>query len=61
MGQSLNHYELKQADVVIRPELPNMKGNDFNGRVPAIIAGEKAAQALIAEIRQRIKLKREKF
>ena len=38
-----------------------MKGNDFNGRVPAIIAGEKAAQALIAEIRQRIKLKREKF
>lgn len=61
MGQSLNHYELKQADIVIRPELPNMKGNDFNGRVPAIIAGEKAAQALIAEIRQRIKLKREKF
>jgi NTE family protein len=61
MGQSLNHYELKQADIVIRPELPNMKGNDFNGRVPAIIAGEKATQALIAEIRQRIKLKREKF
>jgi NTE family protein len=61
MGQSLNQYELKQADIVIRPELANMKGNDFAGRGPAIIAGEKAALALIAEIRQRIKAKREKF
>ena len=61
MGQSLNHYELKQADIVIRPELASMKGSDFNGRGPAIIAGEKAAMALIAEIRQRIKAKREKF
>ena len=61
MGQSLNQYELKQADIVIRPELANMKGNDFASRGPAIIAGEKAALALIAEIRQRIKAKREKF
>jgi NTE family protein len=61
MGQSLNQYELKQADIVIRPELANMKGNDFTSRGPAIIAGEKAALALIAEIRQRIKAKREKF
>jgi NTE family protein len=38
-----------------------MKGNDFASRGPAIIAGEKAALALIAEIRQRIKAKREKF
>jgi NTE family protein len=61
MGQSLNQYELKQADIVIRPELANMKGSDFTSRGPAIIAGEKAALALIAEIRQRIKAKREKF
>jgi NTE family protein len=38
-----------------------MKGSDFTSRGPAIIAGEKAALALIAEIRQRIKAKREKF
>jgi NTE family protein len=38
-----------------------MKGNDFSSRGPAIIAGEKAALALIPEIRQRIKAKREKF
>ncbi len=59
MGQSLNSYELKQADVVIRPELATMKGSDFQSRSVAIIAGEKAAQAAIAEIRQRLKQKRE--
>jgi NTE family protein len=59
MGQSLNNYELKQADVVIRPELATMKGNDFQNRSVAIAAGERAAQAAIAEIRQRLKQKRE--
>ena len=58
MGQSLNLYELRQADVVIRPELATMKGNDFNGRGTAILAGEKAALAVIAEIRQKMKAKR---
>lgn len=58
MGQSLNQYELKQADVVIRPELATMKGNDFNGRGTAILAGEKAALAMIAEIRQKMKARR---
>lgn len=58
MGQSLNQYELRQADIVIRPELATMKGNDFNGRGTAILAGEKAALALIAEIRQKMKAKR---
>lgn len=59
MGQSLNSYELKQADVVIRPELATMKGNDFQNRSVAIVAGEKAAQAAIADIRQKLKQKRE--
>ncbi len=58
MGQSLNLYELKQADVVIRPELATMKGNDFNGRGTAIIAGEKAALAVLNEIRQKLKARR---
>ncbi len=58
MGQSLNLYELKQADVVIRPELATMKGNDFNGRGTAIIAGEKAALAVLSEIRQKLKARR---
>jgi NTE family protein len=59
MGQSLNQYELKQADVVIRPELATMKGNDFQNRSVAIIAGEKAAMAALAEIRKKLKARRE--
>jgi len=58
MGQSLNQYELKQADIVIRPELATMKGNDFNSRGTAIIAGEKAALAMLNEIRQKLKARR---
>jgi NTE family protein len=36
-----------------------MKGNDFNGRNFAILAGEKAAIAAISEIREKLKSKRE--
>ncbi len=54
MGQSLNQYELKQADVVIRPGLATMKGGDFQGRNLAIIAGEKAALAALPEIRRKL-------
>lgn len=59
MGQSINRHELKDADVVIRPSLGNMKGNDFNGRNMAILAGEQAAMAAMADIRQKLKTKRE--
>jgi NTE family protein len=59
MGQSLNHYELRDADVVIRPELATMKGNDFQQRNVAIMAGERAATAQMTEIKQRLKAKRE--
>jgi NTE family protein len=59
MGQSINRFELKDADIVIRPSLGNMKGNDFNGRNLAILAGEQAAMALMPEIKRKIQLKRE--
>lgn len=59
MGQSLNQYELRQADIVIRPELGTMRGSDFQNRSVAIIAGEKAATAALAEIRRKLKAKRE--
>jgi NTE family protein len=60
MGQSINQYELKQADSVIHPALGAMKGNDFNGRNLAILAGEKAAMLEIEGIRQRLKALRGK-
>lgn len=59
MGQSINRYELRNADIVIRPGLGTMKGNDFNSRNVAILAGEQAAFAAMAEIRQKLKMKRE--
>lgn len=54
MGQSLNRYELQQADVVIRPALGTMRGNDFAGRNAAILAGEQAAAAQIPEIKRKL-------
>ena len=60
MGQSLNQYELKQADIVIRPELATMKGSDFQNRGGAIAAGERAALAAMPELRRRLQLKRER-
>jgi len=59
MGQSLNQYELKQADIVIRPELATMKGNDFQSRGVAIAAGERAALSAMPELRKRLQIKRE--
>jgi NTE family protein len=59
MGQRLNHHELKDADVVIQPSLPNMKGGDFNGRNRAIMAGEQAAAAMMPQIKARLKAKQQ--
>lgn len=59
MGQSLNQYELQQADIVIRPELVNMKGSDFQSRGKAITAGERAAIAAIPELRKRLQIKQQ--
>ena len=60
MGQSLNQHELRDADIVIRPELSTMKGNDFQQRNVAIMAGERAATFQMGEIKQRLKAKRER-
>jgi NTE family protein len=57
MGQRLNHHELKEADVVIQPGLGTMKGNDFNGRNLAILAGEQAAFAIMPQLKARLAAK----
>jgi NTE family protein len=59
MGNSINRYELKEADVVIRPELGGMRGNDFAARNHAILLGEQAAAELVADIKRKLKAKRE--
>jgi NTE family protein len=58
MGQSLNQFELRDADIVIRPDLATMKGNDFQQRNVAIMAGERATAAQMADIKRRLKIQR---
>ena len=59
MGQSINQYELKEADIVIQPRLGSMKGNDFPGRNTAILAGEQATAAIMGELKRKLAAKRE--
>lgn len=54
MGQSINRYELRGADIVIEPALGAMKGSDFPGRNTAILAGEQAAAAAMANIQHKL-------
>lgn len=59
MGQRLNHFELKDADIVITPPLGTMGSSDFNGRNTAILAGEQAAAAVMAQIKAKLKAKQQ--
>jgi NTE family protein len=59
MGQRLNHYELKDADIVIQPALGKMGGNDFAGRNLAIMAGEQAAAAMMPQIKAKLKARQQ--
>ena len=58
MGHSINRYELKGADVVIQPSLGAMKGNDFNSRNLAVLAGEQATSAMMSDIKRKIEAMR---
>jgi len=60
MGQTINQFELKDADVVIRPSLGMMRGTDFNGRNLAVLAGEQAAMSQMADIKAKLKAMRER-
>ena len=55
MGQNLARYELKEADIVIRPQISGVGATDFQARHDAILEGEKAAQAALPQIREAIR------
>ena len=55
MGQNLARYELKDADVVLRPQVGSVGSADFEARHDAILEGEKAAQAALPQIRAAIR------
>lgn len=54
MGRSINFFELRDADVVIRPRLDGVGSADFTARRRTVQAGREAAQAVLPLIRQRI-------
>ena len=51
MGKSINSYELRDADVVVRPALPGVKGSDFTARRKAIEAGRAAMLQALPQLR----------
>lgn len=54
MGQSISSRELLEADVVIRPQTGAFGSADFDKKREAILEGEKAAQAAMPLIRQKL-------
>lgn len=51
MSASVAQYEIDRADVVIRPDVGNISGTDFQSKHLAILEGEKAAAGKMDEIR----------
>lgn len=54
MGKSINGYELRDADVVVRPSLAGLKSADFSARQRAIDSGRAAMLAALPALRARL-------
>lgn len=54
MGQSLNSFELSQADVVVKPDLTGLPSASFSARSKAIAAGRAAMTQALPLLRQRL-------
>ena len=57
MGRSINNFELRDADLVLRPKLAGVSSADFAARKRSIQAGREAALAMLANLRERIAAK----
>jgi NTE family protein len=54
MGRSINSFELRDAEIVLRPWLAGVSSADFTARKRAIQAGRDAAQAALPALRAKI-------
>ncbi len=54
MGRSISQFELRDADIVLRPRLAGVGSADFSARRRAIQAGRDAALASLAALRERM-------
>lgn len=57
MGHSISQYELKEADVVMRPKLAGIGSADFSQRRLSILAGREAALTVLAQLKEKIQTK----
>jgi len=57
MSKSINYFELKEADVVVRPALPGVSSSDFSTRKKSIEAGRQAMLQLMPQLRAAIAAK----
>ena len=51
MGKSINRYELRDAEVVVRPALQGIGSSDFSARKRSIEAGRQAMLKMIPELK----------
>jgi NTE family protein len=54
MGHTISRHELEDADIVIRPKTAAVGSTDFEGRHLAILEGEKAAAAVMPELKAKL-------
>ena len=54
MGQSISRNELAEANIVIRPATGDLSATSLEDRHRAVLEGEKAAAAMMAEIKDKL-------
>jgi NTE family protein len=57
MGNELSRYQIKDADVIIRPNVSGVGLIDFDQKTKLIFEGERAARAALPKIREAIEKK----
>jgi NTE family protein len=58
MGQSISRYESNDADMMIRPLTADLPAADFAARHRAVLEGERAAAAVMSDLKARIERRR---
>ena len=53
-GQTINRYELPNADVIIRPVTYGIPATNMSGRNIAVLEGEKAVAAILPELKAKL-------
>lgn len=57
MGKTIRESEYPLADVLIVPDMSTISSTDFEGKHRAILAGERAAQAALPELKTKLRLR----